>query len=148
MTTNKKQTMEVKIREATFDDLDGLFELSRSFVTSFELIEDEFTKSLESIIGNASNILLVAEYDDSVVGYCLAFDHLTFYANGRVSWIEEITVKKSMRGQGVGRQLIQDIELWAVARNSKLISLATRRASEFYQAVGYEESAIYYRKIF
>jgi hypothetical protein len=38
-------------------------------------------------------------------------------------------------------------EQWAAARDCALVALATRRAAPFYRALGYEESAIYHRKI-
>jgi hypothetical protein len=36
---------------------------------------------------------------------------------------------------------------WAAIRDCALIALATRRAAPFYRALGYEESAVYFRKI-
>ena len=66
---------------------------------------------------------------------------MAFYANGRVTWVEEIIVQPDLRGQGIGRALMQDIEGWADARGSRLVALATRRAAEFYKALGYAESA-------
>jgi hypothetical protein len=42
---------------------------------------------------------------------------------------------------------MQGFEAWAAKRGSKLVALATRRAAPFYQALGYEESAIYFRKL-
>ena len=38
-------------------------------------------------------------------------------------------------------------EQWAAVRDCALIALATRRAAPFYRALGYEESAAYFRKI-
>lgn len=72
---------------------------------------------------------------------------MTFNANGRVSWIEEIMAAESRRRQGIGRALMDEFEKWARSRGSKLIGLATRRAAPFYDALGYEASATYYRKI-
>ena len=39
------------------------------------------------------------------------------------------------------------LEQWARARGSKLIGLATRRVALFYEALGYQTSATYYRKL-
>jgi hypothetical protein len=36
---------------------------------------------------------------------------------------------------------------WAAVRDCALVALATRRAAPFYRALGYEESAVYFRKI-
>jgi len=64
-----------------------------------------------------------------------------------VTWVEEIMVRKELRGSGIGRALMDSVEAWAASRNSKLIGLATRRAASFYSAIGYEESAIFFRKL-
>jgi hypothetical protein len=42
---------------------------------------------------------------------------------------------------------MQAFEAWAQTREARLVALATRRAAPFYQAIGYEESAIYFRKL-
>lgn len=38
-------------------------------------------------------------------------------------------------------------ERWAAAEGCALVALATRRAAPFYRAIGYEESAVYFRKL-
>jgi GNAT superfamily N-acetyltransferase len=80
-------------------------------------------------------------------GYFLGFDHFTFYANGRVSWVEEIMVVEEIRRHGIGRLLMESFKQWARQRQGKLISLATRRAASFYTDIGYDESATYFRKL-
>jgi hypothetical protein len=39
------------------------------------------------------------------------------------------------------------LERWAAVQGCALVALATRRAAPFYRAVGYEESATYFRKV-
>jgi len=87
------------------------------------------------------------EADDGVIGYCLGFDHYAFYANGRVSWVEEIMVQEDRRKEGVGRDLMAAFKEWARSRGSRLVGLATRRAAPFYLALGYEDSAVFFRKL-
>jgi hypothetical protein len=43
--------------------------------------------------------------------------------------------------------LMSAFEQWAAAQGCALIALATRRAAPFYRALGYEESATYFRKV-
>jgi GNAT superfamily N-acetyltransferase len=132
----------------THDDLDAVFELVNDFVTSFWLDRAAFEASFELLCADESAWLHVAEVEgEGVVGYCLGFDHFTFYANGRVSWVEEIMVDEEMRGLRIGRQLMDAFEVWAVERGSALVALATRRAGGFYTALGYEDSATYFRKL-
>ena len=105
-----------------------------------------FEWAFAELLTQPDAFLAVAEADGEVIGYILGFDHLTFFANGRVAWVEEITVAEAFRRQGVGRHLMAAFEAWAAGREAKMIALATRRAAGFYAALGYEESAAYFRK--
>ena len=81
------------------------------------------------------------------MGYLLGVEHPTFYANGPVAVVEEVLVRREHRRRGVGRLLMSSFECWAAGHGCTLVSLATRRAAAFYQALGYEESALYFRKV-
>lgn len=139
--------MTISIRKATERDADVLFALARDFATSFAPERAAFETALADITAIEEGNLSVAEVDGDVVGYCLGFDHYTFYANGRVSWVEEIAVKESMRRVGVGRALMANFEEWSRERGSRLVALATRRAAPFYRSIGYEESATFFRRL-
>ena len=82
-----------------------------------------------------------------MLGYLLGFDHYALFANGRVSWVEEIMVREDRRRQRIGERLMEHFEQWARSRESKLVALGTRRAASFYLALDYEESATYFRKL-
>jgi GNAT superfamily N-acetyltransferase len=139
--------MDPVIRRATIDDAEALFGLAEAFAISFKPARDAFQRSLSELLGDDSVWLAVAEWRGTVAGYCLGFDHYTFYANGRVSWVEEITVKPELQRKGLGRALMEAFEHWAASRGSKLVGLATRRAAAFYSALGYESSAVFFRKL-
>jgi len=137
----------VQPRRAEAADEQAILGLARRFVTSFELSEHAFRASFAELLASRDALLLVAADGEQVLGYCLAFDHATFYANGRVAWVEEITVREDHRGQGIGRLLMDGAEAWARQRGATLLALATRRAADFYSALGYEASATYFRKL-
>ena len=98
------------IRKATEDDADAVFALAEEFATSFVPQREAFESALARIFSTEDANLSVADIDGEVVGYCLGFDHYTFYANGRVSWVEEITVKGTLRRRGIGRALMENFE--------------------------------------
>jgi GNAT superfamily N-acetyltransferase len=137
----------VRVRRALAGDADPVFALAADFVTSFRPERAAFTASFAELLADPAVWLGVAEGVGGVEGYCLGFDHPTFYANGRVAWVEEITVRADLRRQGVGAKLMAGFEDWARGRGAKLVALATRRAAPFYLALGYEESAAYFRKL-
>jgi GNAT superfamily N-acetyltransferase len=135
------------IRAATADDAVQIFEVARDFATSFQLEQGAFAQSLEHLLAKEGVELLVAADAGLLLGYLLGFIHDTFYANGPVAWVEEITVRESSRSGGIGRQLMAAFEAAAAGQDAKLVALATRRAAGFYSALGYEDSAVYFRKL-
>lgn len=135
------------IRSAELTDSDALFSLARAFGTSFAVERSAFQSSFSALLQSPDAFIAIASDSGRVVGYVLGFDHHTFYANGRVAWVEEIMVSEDVRRRGVGRMLMESFERWARSRQSKLIALATRRAAPFYQSIGYDESATYFRRL-
>jgi GNAT superfamily N-acetyltransferase len=138
--------LSVEIRLAGPGDVEAVLGLARAFATSFEVEEAAFRRNFGLLIGDASACLLVAEAGGEVVGYALGFSHPALYANGSVGWVEEIMVRESHRRRGAGARLMAGMEAWARDRGCRLLALATRRAAPFYLALGYEESATYFRK--
>ncbi len=135
------------VRLAHHGDFDAVLRLAKGFATSFVVAADAFVQSFQTVLADSQARLSVAMVDEVVVGYVLAFKHPAFYANGHVAWVEEIVVHEDLRGHGLGRLLMDDIEAWARLHKVQLVALATRRAAPFYRALGYEESATYFRKI-
>ena len=134
------------IRSAEPEDSPAIFPLACAFATSFEVERPEFERTLDELLTHPDTCLIVAEADGEAIGYLLGFVRLTFFANGRVAWVEEIMVSESSRRQGIGQRLMEAFEAWAAEREVKQIALATRRAADFYKALGYEASATYFRK--
>lgn len=138
--------MTIELRAATLDDYHELFGLASQLATSYAVNHEHFAQAYQAIVVDPNVDLIVAASNSKIIGYVLAFHHLTFYANGMVSWVEEIFVQEAYRRQNIGNQLMQEVETRAHQRGSKLVALATRRAGHFYQAIGYEDSATYYKK--
>ena len=136
----------LKIRPAIARDSSFVYPLAKAMATSFEVVKDSFDLSFEEILSDPAAICIVAEKEEEIVGYLIGFDHRAFYANGRVSWVEEVYVLEDLRNQGIGKRLMKEFETWCIERDSKLVALATRRASRFYEAIGYEDSATFYKK--
>jgi predicted N-acetyltransferase YhbS len=141
--------MIVTIRPATRDDAKAVHPLAKGMAVSFAVNDEAFNESFFAILQAKSMQLFVAvdNKTDVVVGYCLATNHPTFYANGNVAWVEEIAVDIAHQRQGIGRALMHAAELFARDNGCKLLALATRRAGDFYNAIGYEDSATYWRKV-
>jgi GNAT superfamily N-acetyltransferase len=138
---------DVEIRHADAGDADGVAALSAELALSFPFSPERFRMNYPAVLGAEGTCLLVAARGPERVGYLLGFRHLTFYANGPVGWVEEVVVREQDRGRGVGAALMRMFERWAAGQDCVLVALATRRAAPFYRALGYDESAIYFRKV-
>lgn len=75
----------------------------------------------------------------------MVFEHPAFFANGPVGWVEEIAVREHLRRRGLGSRLMSAFEDRVRERGGRLVALATTRASTFYESVGYDHHAAYYR---
>ena len=53
------------------------------------------------------------EIDTLLVGYIAGDAHETFYAGGKIAWVDEILVVANERRRGVGRALMAEFENWA-----------------------------------
>jgi GNAT superfamily N-acetyltransferase len=104
-------------------------------------------RSYPALLAQDGACLLLAVNGHERLGCLMGSGHLTFYASGPVAWAGEVLVRGQYRGCGAGRALMNAFEQWAAARHCTLVALATRRAAPVYRALGYEESAIYLRKI-
>jgi enamine deaminase RidA (YjgF/YER057c/UK114 family)/GNAT superfamily N-acetyltransferase len=137
----------VQIRRAGAEDAGPVAALAAELAQSFAFSREKFDRYYPELLTERDACLLLATGGGECLGYLLGFRHLTFYANGPVGWVEEIVVRSGHRGRGIGRALMGAFEHWATDRDCALAALATRRAAPFYRALGYEESAIYHRKI-
>ncbi|WP_427891685.1 GNAT family N-acetyltransferase [Kribbella sp. GL6] len=138
---------QVHARPARLDDSSHVWPLVHEFATSFDAEREAFDVAWPQLVDVPDTLVLVAETAaGKVVGYLLANSHLAFHANGRIAWVEEITVDARRRHSGVGRLLMEHAERWARSVGAAYIALATRRAAPFYLALDYEESAVYFKK--
>ncbi|NUR85852.1 MAG: GNAT family N-acetyltransferase [Nonomuraea sp.] len=138
---------ELVIRQAGKGDGEEIFALAREFGLTFRPEREAFDRALPSLLEDEDAMLLAAVVGGRVHGYLLGFTHVTLFANGPVAWVEEAMVQTGSRRQGIGRALLVEFETWARTRQAGYVAMATRRAPEFYSALGYEASATFYRKV-
>jgi GNAT superfamily N-acetyltransferase len=138
---------DLKLRKAVQSDADQIFALAREFALTFQPERAAFDEAFPRLLGSPDALLLVGVQDDRIRGYLLGFAHLTLFANGRIAVVEEAMIDSGFRRHGLGRRLLEEFEAWARSCDAAYVGLATRRAAEFYDALGYEISATYYRKL-
>jgi GNAT superfamily N-acetyltransferase len=136
----------LKVRRATVADEFELFALVSRFPTPTPPSREVFAAALRTKLKDPDGFVAVAETGGKLVGYVAGDAHETFYAGGKIAWVDEILVTEESRRQGVGRALMAEFEHWAENGRCRLIGLATRVAASFYEELGFEDSAGYFKR--
>lgn len=136
----------IDIRKATKSDQRDVFDLAVQLATSFKPEEKAFATQFDRVLARDTEVLLVATDNGRIVGYCMGSAHSAFYSNGPIAWMEELFVREERRGDRVGSLLVSAFEKWSLEQGCVLLTLATRRAADFYLKLGYERSAEYFKK--
>ncbi|MEZ5777330.1 MAG: GNAT family N-acetyltransferase [Paracoccaceae bacterium] len=143
-----------RFREATRDDVPAVLAL---------LADDEYgakreTSALDAYLAafdamhaEGGNTLIVGERDRRIVAtYQLTFITGLSHRATRRAQIESVRVASDLRGQGIGRAMMEDAETRARAAGCRMMQLTTQkgrnRAQEFYDSLGFVASHIGYKR--
>jgi GNAT superfamily N-acetyltransferase len=144
--------MKIRIRKISAQDASQLTELLRDigWFESFKSEPIEMTirrvrLHIERCLADDSHSIFVAEEPDgTIVGYGSVHWLPYLFLQGPEGYVSELFVRESARGQGVGRELLQNIEAEARKRGCARLSLINLRSREsymrqFYVKAGWEE---------
>ena len=142
---------DTRIREAVSEDLPVIVrlladdELGRTREAHISSPSSSYVDAFDAIASDPNHVLIVAELEDAVVGTLqLSFiPNLTYEGNWRAQ-IEGVRIDRSVRGSGIGRQLIEATVERARRRGCVLVQLTTVRrrpaAVKFYTSLGFRDS--------
>ena len=140
--------MELTFREAALADLERVVELIADDAVAAGRTGsygEPHIRAFEAIAASPDNELVVAESDGAVIGVM----QLTFIPgisrNGASRLlVEAVRVSSELRGQGIGRRLMDHAHERGRARGCALAQLTSDKqrpeAHRFYRGLGYEQS--------
>ena len=135
------------VRRARVDDGEEVFSLVKDFLPEAIADRQVFQTTFAALDETAGSVLFIAEGGgETVLGYILVSCHPSFLANAPVAWVEEVMVANSWRRTGMGKALMAAAEDWANRRGAAYVALASRRSAPFYLALGYEDTAAFFKK--
>ena len=125
---------EVVIRKGLSTDVEPLTRLLGllfEIETDFTFDQERQRRGLEMLLAEDEQCcLMVAEVDRKVVGMCSGQLLISTAEGGFKAIVEDLVLVRDLRGLGIGRQLLQAIESWAVRQGAKRMDLlADRRNS-------------------
>ncbi|MGH2961620.1 MAG: GNAT family N-acetyltransferase [Solirubrobacterales bacterium] len=96
--------------------------------------------ALGGAIRSEDSVVLVAEDDGRVIGFCTAYIDLESVRFGRRCWVEDLAVDPNRRSEGVGGALLTEARGWARERGATHLELdsaeARTDAHRFYEREG------------
>jgi GNAT superfamily N-acetyltransferase len=145
--------MQLNMRNATIDDLLSIVSLladdflgqQREDIS--EPINEGYVSAFREIDSDPNNELVVAELDGKVIGTLqLTFAPSMSYRGSKRCTVESVRVDSSLRGKGIGREMM----LWAIERakekgcvSMQLTSHGDRvEAHRFYEQLGFSNSHV------
>jgi ribosomal protein S18 acetylase RimI-like enzyme len=138
----------ITVRPARISDLPALVELLCqlfSIETDFAVRPDRHARGLRLLLGAVRRgraYVAVAESRGEVVGMATVQVVVSTAEGTRSGWIEDVVVRKDLRGVGIGTSLIADITRWArsndLARLQLLTDRRNRLALAFYDRLAFQ----------
>ena len=143
----------MKIRSATPDDLDALFDLNKQInelhhlyaPQAFGAPSEEDRTFLRNMLANEERLFLVAEEGQQVLGFITATitqnETISFLIKDPICRIGTIVVDENQKSKGVGRALMATVEQWDRESGAIQVRLEVmefnRDAQQFYDRLGF-----------
>jgi GNAT superfamily N-acetyltransferase len=143
--------MIVITRRATIADIEAMTGLLYQLFS----IEEDFTFNAENqkkglaliIESEQSAVALVAEHEGKVIGMLTAQTNISTAEGGIAAVLEDMVIEKSLRGKGIGKQLMQAMKQWAIEKGIKRLQLLADKtntpALAYYNKLGWKETKMF-----
>jgi ribosomal protein S18 acetylase RimI-like enzyme len=136
-------------RETDIPALGGLLEALFSIEQDFQPDAAKQRRALEMLLRRPENgVILVARHPAAgVVGMVSAQLVISTASGAPSAWIEDVVVHAEFRGQGLGRQLLDAIRVWAVEKGARRLQLLADAdntpALGFYKRLGWRPTRLF-----
>ncbi|BBL91323.1 GNAT family N-acetyltransferase [Vibrio rotiferianus] len=143
----------MKIRPATPDDLNALFDLNKQInelhhlhaPLAFVAPSEEDRTFLRNMLADEARLFLVAEEGQQVLGFITATitqnETISFLIKDPICRIGTIVVDENQKSKGVGRALMASVEQWARESGATQVRLEVmefnHNAQQFYDKLGF-----------
>ncbi|PIB13952.1 GNAT family N-acetyltransferase [Vibrio rotiferianus] len=143
----------MKIRPATPDDLNALFDLNKQInelhhlyaPQAFVAPSEEDRTFLINMLADEERLFLVAEEGQQVLGFITATitqnETISFLIKDPICRIGTIVVDENQKSKGVGRALMAAVEQWARESGATQVRLEVmefnHNAQQFYDKLGF-----------
>ena len=131
------------IRKIRVEDADGISSIQAGIIKSPN--DTDFRRIIEGQVRKEDEeASFVAEIDGKVVGYMISYIIYAAFGLDKSAWIAELGVDPRFMGQGIGKELAEEIFKFYSERNIKHILTSVRWDSvdllSFFKTLGFDRS--------
>lgn len=142
--------MNIIIRNSKIEDFADVILLFKQLWPGKELNENDLMNVFSRGIQLDSDEYLCVELNGKVIGFCSFAIVNNFWQQGQIAYIYAMIIDDSVRGQGIGTELLKKIFDKAKLRGCKKIELDSgfprEKAHKFYERIGFEKRAYLFSK--
>ncbi|MGI6226677.1 MAG: GNAT family N-acetyltransferase [Peptococcales bacterium] len=139
----------VEIRFATLDDLEEVVQLAAEL--GYQITPEGIKGVVQHYINNQDYYLFFAEEENKVLGMVGFTIKYYLHREKPVLYIGSMVVKEAFRSKGIGKILMDHVEIIAKKRGCNSIQLNSNkrrvRAHKFYEKLGFVEMSLKYEKV-
>jgi len=136
---------EVTTRRCREEDFSEVFGLLKQLWPNQILDKDKMNRVFIRALRSRNELYDCAVEDGKVVGFCAIYIKESLQQAGSSGYISEMVVDKEVRGQGIGRLLLENAYLKAKSRSCRRIELEAdfqrQEAHHFFEKAGFEKRA-------
>jgi GNAT superfamily N-acetyltransferase len=124
--------MSVTIRPIAITDKDRWLDLYKQYIVFYKssLSDEQYELTWKRIHSDFNINGLIAELDGQVVGFAHYIFRPSTWAENDFCYLEDLFTDPALRGKGVGRALIKELEKIALGRGSKRLYWTTAPDNE------------------
>ena len=132
--------MNMTIRRAMISDAEPIYELCVTEL-GYHYSKEQVAANIRRLIGDPTNLILVAEQSGEVVGFIHAHNHDPIYAPPMKN-VVAMAVRADHQKHGLGHMFIEAVENWALEEGACAVRLNSGEhmdeALHFYKSIGYD----------
>jgi len=148
MRRGKEAGPEIEVREATADDVEAVYSLASELAVtlgdSSPRFEDVRARLFEFLEEPRARVLVAEGEDSTVVGVASLWIKPDLAHGDTVVEVPMLVVTEGLRGEGVGKVLMEVVRRLAAGNEANLIELVATThnvaAREFYRTLGFVET--------
>jgi GNAT superfamily N-acetyltransferase len=144
--------MKTMIRRANVRDFDGIFPLLEQLWEKKKLDKTGILRVWKRELGNRDYAAFIAVTGGRIAGFAGAVVNDSLWVAGTLCNLNQLVVNRNDRGAGIGSQLLNAVEKFAVKKKCNGITLESgnfrKQAHAFYKAKGFDGRAVFFNKLF